>query len=1080
MKKLGLLGTSAIGSAAFIGFSLAAAPAYAQSDTAATAPAPQPCPAGTDEATARRDNCLLGEVELKSNTNANGEEAGNESILVTGSRIRRPGLTSNVPVTSIGAEELTSQGDVNIGDALNDLPSLRSTFSQQNSTRFIGTAGVNTLDLRGLGTNRTLVLVNGRRHVGSSPGDFDIDVNTIPTDLLDRVDVITGGSSAVYGSDAIAGVVNFVLKRDFDGIRLRSQAGVSQRGDRAIEFTSLTAGTNFAGDRGNIAINVEYVNAEPLYFIQRDKLTGAYSGRCQFNTTDFTVGEPASGDGVSDTTFQCGTRNQGISNGGQLQAASPVIGGVAVACTDPRLAPGGTSAALGAARCYQAGTQFGALRTFNFQPGGQLAQADPGLDLRPFGPSNFVGGSGYGATLRDTGQLAPGLDRYMANVLAHFDISQAFRPFMEAKFVRVDALQEGQPSFFQSTFPAFFGGGRGIRCDNPFLTAGSLATLQSVGRCLGGNTSTETLQLGRFDVDFGGRQERIRRDTYRAVLGIQGDFNDDWNYEISGTYGRTTVRSIEENNLYLFDINGNPAGFLLATDAVRNTNGEIVCRANLTTITAPGCVPLNPFGVGSPSQAALDYVQTTSIGNAHQDQYDVAAFVNGDLSQLFELPGGPIGFVLGAEYREEHAASHFDPLTAASGTFFNAIQPFNPPPLKTKEVFGEISIPLLKDLPFARELSVTGAARYSDYNTPADKTFSYNVNGTWAPVQDLRFRANYSKAVRVPTLSDLYAPFGQNFAFLADPCDVLNIGPPGTNRYNNCVAQGIPAGFINQPARSQTSEILSGGNPFLTEETGKSITIGGVFTPRWIPGLSLTVDYYRIKVKNLIAVLAGQTILNQCYDLPDLSNQFCQLINPRNPDFTFATPALQSGGINFAKQQAYGIDFDLAYRHTFGNGDRLNLRGIATKVIRRNNFTSPTDPTFKSRVKSNLGDPEWTANASASYDMGNVNIRYSLNYVGKQTITAYSNYFAVQGRPPVNADATPRIYYPDILYHAARIAIKVDNRFTFYGGVDNIFDRQPPLGLIGTAAGEPFDSIGRYIYFGATVNLGSIGELFNR
>ena len=295
MKKFGLLSTSAISSAALFGMSLAfAAPAYAQDQD----PNRPDC---TDEEIAA-GTCDT-EVELEGDAPARAEQ----SLTVTGSRIRTPNITSNVPITSVSVEDLTSQGDVNIGEALNDLPSLRSTFSQANSNRFIGTTGLNLLDLRGLGITRTLVLVNGRRHITALPGDFLVDVQTIPSDLIERVDVITGGNSAVYGSDAVAGVVNFVMRRDFDGIRLRGQGATSQQGDRGIQFVSLTAGRNFLDDRANVAINLEYVNAEPLYFIDRPDLTGAVDGRCQFNIAEFTAGEPPEGDGaILAIPVQCG------------------------------------------------------------------------------------------------------------------------------------------------------------------------------------------------------------------------------------------------------------------------------------------------------------------------------------------------------------------------------------------------------------------------------------------------------------------------------------------------------------------------------------------------------------------------------------------------------------------------------------------------------------------------------------------------------------------------------------------------------------------------------------------------------
>ncbi len=881
-----------------------AGPAFAQTQLPAGAQPKQPsqAPGCTKPESSPNDLCTPGEAKTKSIVAATSQNEN--SIVITGSRIRRPNLESPVPITSLSAEELTAGGAVNIGDRLNSLPAIRSTFSQANSTRFIGTAGVNVLDLRGLGDSRTLVLVNGKRHVTYTPGDFIVDVNTIPTDLIERVDVVTGGSSAVYGSDAVAGVVNFILKNNFDGLRLKGQSGISTQGDRPIDWVSLTAGRNFASGRGNVAINLEYVNSAPLYFVQRPELTGAYSGRCQFNLAASTAGEPPSGvSNVPDQQFFCGVRNAAISDGGTITAAAPsvsaaITGTTAIRnCMDPRLGAGAAFATLGAQRCLNPGTPLGAVRILTFLPNGALCNEIPAMDFRPFGSGNYIANPAstcaQGATLRDTGQLAPGLKRYTGNLLAHFDVSDALQPFVEAKFVRVDALQQGQPSFFQGSFPGFFGGGRGIRCDNPYLTAQDITALQSIGRCAGGPASAETIPLARFNVDFGGREEGIRRDTYRLVGGIQGDFNGTWHYEISANYGHLKSTQAEHNDLQLFDLNGNRAGFLLATDVVRNGAGQIVCRINAVTITDPACVPINVFGYGQPSAAALSYVNTTSHVYSSASELDLLGFVSGDSGKWFNLWGGPVRFVLGTEHREERASQHADPLSASGGTFFNAFSPFNPPAFKVTEGFGELELPILNKVAFADVLTVQGAARYSHYNTSAGNTWAWNVNGVWGPIPDLKFRANYSKSVRVPTLSDLYSPASQNFGFVNDPCDVLFINTGTQNRTANCAALGVPAGFINTPARSQTIGFLSGGNPNLKAETGQSLTIGAVITPHWIPGLSATVDYYRIRVKNLISVLSAQQIINACVDLPSINNQYCPMIH-RNPDSTFGNPALLS------------------------------------------------------------------------------------------------------------------------------------------------------------------------------------------
>jgi outer membrane receptor protein involved in Fe transport len=484
-------------------------------------------------------------------------------------------------------------------------------------------------------------------------------------------------------------------------------------------------------------------------------------------------------------------------------------------------------------------------------------------------------------------------------------------------------------------------------------------------------------------------------------------------------------------------------------------------------------VPINLFGEGRPSEAALDYVNRVSWVKSKAAELVLLAYMGGDTSEWFSLPGGPVRFVIGGEDRYETAHQRADPVSANFGTFFNAFSVFDPPKLNVKEVFGELEFPILRDMPFAHELTVNTAARYSDYNTNANTTFAWNASAVYAPVRDIRFRGNYSKSVRVPTQGDLFTPATQNFAFVSDPCDVNFIGNGTTNRPINCANEGIPVGFINTPARSFSTEFISQGNPDLVEETGKSWTFGFVATPRWVPGLSISVDYYRITVSNLISFLSAQAIVNACYDLPQ-PNQFCDFMFPRNPDFTFGAPAVLSQGVNFAKLRADGIDGEIAYRKTFANGHKLNVHGVVTYVINRDNFIDPSRPEFKDQQLKELGDPQWAANLNLGYDFGRVGLNWSMNYIGKQTIGAYENYFGLQDRPPQNADLTAERWYPDRLYHAARIDFRVPqggkNKFNFYVGVDNIFDSKPPLGLLGVGAGDPFDSIGRYFYGGATID----------
>lgn len=1049
-------------------------------------------PTGTPNPMTTADGATSNCEDLNNNQICDSEEvaAAGGSIVVTGSRIARPTLASPVPLTSVSTDELTNSGDVSLGDALNDLPSLRSTYSQGNSTRFIGTSGLNLLDLRGLGISRTLVLVNGKRHITASPGDYLVDVNTIPVDLLERVDVVTGGNSAVYGSDAVAGVVNFVLKRNYEGISLKGQGGISERGDRGSYFLAGTFGQNFADGRGNVAVSAEYAASNSVFFRDRDYLTGAYSGRCQFQTVEPTGGEPGGTDGITDTEFVCGVVNGSISDGG-------TVGRVGVG------------------------------QYLRFGSDGRLFVDTPKRDFEAGGSANVAGARG--STLRNTGVMIPNLERYAVNLLAHYDISEAFRPFVEAKYVKVKTFGEGQPTFFPSaTYSPT------ISCANGFISAANRATLQSYGYC---GTTAGTVPFSRFNTDLGGRGETNERETYRVVAGVEGTFNDDWHYELSANYGKLKTNFTALNVARIRSDDGLTAdGLALAINAVLapasfsgtnfvlNADGQrVICAVNAVSNVRTDCVPLNLLGSNQYDPRALAFINNgTATRKETAEEFDAMVSVSGDMSQLFELPGGPIAFALGAEYREEKATSVFDQASRNGAFFFNQIKPFLPPKLTVKEAFGEINVPLLKDLPFAKELSVGAAARISDYNTSTGSVWAWNVQGIYAPINDLRFRAAYATSVRAPTQSDLFYPQSQNFANgLTDPCDSANISG-GPNRAANCAAAGVPtvfnaalvaacqgssvpanqrvigSPFVNCTARTSGTPYLSGGNPTLQAERGKSLTVGGIFEPSFFPGFNLTVDYYRIEVKNLIASLGAQQIINLCYDSSSgITNAYCAVVFRDPATGLFANPAAISGGINYAAQKTEGIDFDMSYRHTFANGQKLSLRGIATYLLRLDNYTDPLNPIVPNRQKSELGDPEWAANFNANYDFGGFDITYSLRFIGEQTIgtyeaqnsyiglcpttgtlagkTGYTGGTCTPGQltklDPANFDQFPVVNYPAVFYHSVRLNYELPSKkFNMYFGVENLTDKKPPYGLLGTAGGDPYDSIGRFFYAGFKAN----------
>ena len=1006
------------------------------------------------------------------------------SIVVTGSRIRRPNLESTIPITSVGPEDILETGQVSVGDQLNQLPQLRATFSQANSTRFIGTAGQNFLDLRGLGTDRTLVLVNNRRHVATSAGSFRWDTNNVPADLVERVDVVTGGNSAIYGSDAVAGVVNFVLRRKFEGFQIRGQAGISDEGDSGSYFVSGIAGKNFADGRGNVTFAVEYASQNPLYVL--DRAQGRDRRQFQFtqntgqqlnpsNGVIRTVPEAAEGDGIPDSAFIGGLLRAGTSVGGIVTSACPVAAAAGESATSFAARRAATCSGLPNPSSSNPLSQLGV--GYVFRTDGSLVRNNCSQDFRPFGSGNCIGGEG--SSLRESGQFQPGLDRLNATLLARFEISPALQPFIEAQYTRIDALQEGQPTF----------GGNSFSIDNPFLSAQARATLVSV---LAPGAAT-TFSADRQNLDFGARGEQHDRETIRIVGGIQGDFNSDWRYEVALNYGRF-------KSYYETEGNYRTAEFARSRNAVRNIGGQIVCAVNADTITTnddPACVPVNLFGAGNVSKAALDYFGYTSFRNQKNEQFVASAFMSGDLSGLFELPGGPIGFAVGGEYREEKQFSAFDPVTAAGLTFLNLTPAFAPPKYTIKEAFGELRIPIVKDVPFFYELTIEGAGRVSDYSLGNTGTvFAYNAGIIWAPVQDIRFRASYQRSVRAPTLGDLFTLPSQTFNnVFADPCAQQNINN-NPNRVRNCAAAGVPTTqtfngttepFTNRPSSGVAA--ANQGNVELREEEGTSFTLGAIFQPRFVPGLSISLDYYNIEIKNVIFTLTPQTVLEQCYDNPSgINNPFCASVS-RLPNGTLAgqrtvfhgggavvtldNPGFSSLGrpFNYARQKTSGIDFDVNYRREFGDGLGLNLRSIVSYLIKRDNYTDITRPDFINRQKSELGDPEWRFQLSANLDVGDVNFGYKMQFIGKQILNTfeYETFFPLQGRAPLNPDATPIAYYPNTTYHDLRVEFKVSEGSQFYVGVDNVLDQLPPFDLLGTEGGSPYDPTGRFFYAGAKI-----------
>ena len=1094
MKLVRLLGASALATSM-----LSVTTAWAQ-----VAPADQPAP----EKAAPAASATSPAAEIAQDPTPAADDRG--EVIVTGTRIRGVAgkLDQAVPVTTITAAELLgARGDVSLGDALNQLPQLRSTFSQANSTGSIGTAGLNLLDLRGLGVARTLTLVNGRRVVTAVPGSYTPDVNTIPSDLVERVDIVTGGNSAIYGSDAIAGVVNFVLRRDFEGLRLRGQAGISTYHDRPSQLLAGIAGHNFADGKINVTASAEYAHTDPLFYRDRSYL-GADTGTPAFITSQITTAPNRNFDGIPNARFNAGPP-------GSKFGTIALGGSVNTSC--PALNAAGTNRTQITSVCTGATNPTGGRLAYNyiFQPNGTLLRDDPSqglIDNRPIG-GGYIGG--LSASGVEDAMLDPGLNRISGNILINANFSDVFKPFIEASYTHVEALQQNtQPTFISSTLSPTFS------VNNPFLTPQARATLTNI---LAPGATTFLMQ--RFNNDFGDRSENHKRDTYRLVVGAAGDISPWGNlhYDAAVNYGRTDNFYVAGGNVLLSAYNKAvnavlaPAGYTGANFILNSQGQKVVCSVNAgATIADPACYPLNVFGYQQPDQKALNYILYPSTRQQRAQEVDVTAYVSGDTSGFLNLPGGPIALVLGGEYRRESALSVYDQVTTATPalTFLNSSAPFEPPAVNIKEVFGEAQVPLLRDFFLAKELSANGSFRVSDYGGATGSVTAWAAGGVWQPVSDFAVKFTFSRSVRAPNLTNLYATAAQTFANgFTDPCD--QVGGTNTtnnitsnpNRARNCAAAGIPtqinytdsAGVAtSRPWTNTPTSGLAGvnqGNAGLTPEIGYTFSATSVFKPHWVPGFSFETTYYNIRVKNVIQGLTGQAIINRCYDDPvSIDNPFCAAIGRRTaPDaisnLTFNGQSgrvldnlpnqsfgLAGNGIsflnqpfNFAALSTRGVDFDANYRHQFDFGLGLSLRVNASYVITRRSYAYVSDPGRYDRISGTGGDPQWQGGIFGNFTFRDFDLSYNGRYVGKQIVSglSYDTFFSLQNRPPLNPEARPFYFYDAIWYHNLRAGVNIAKAFRFYAGVDNLTNEKPPYELSGSESyAASYPNTGRFYYAG--------------
>lgn len=968
-------------------------------------------------------------------------------VVVTGTRIRVPDYEGSSPVSSVSGEAIRNAGVTNVTDFLTDQPALVSSTTLQDNSNAgdRGSVGLNLLNLRNLGSQRTLVLVNGRRHVASQPGSQSVDINTIPVALIQRVDVLTGGTSAIYGADGVSGVVNFVLRDDYDGFDMRAQTGWSDSGGGDNNFISFVAGRNILDGRANFTLGGEFSKTGRVGREDRDYTSLA--GR------ETLTGNPNYG--------LPGEYQQGFYRNARYIDTSP----------------GGS---------VYADLFFGSL----FGDPGSLSGVDFNGDGTPFQDGTYsegfvmIGGDGTQLAAFGT-DLVPELERASLNATFRVDLTPKATFFGEFKYVNTRTQFQSQPSFDYALF---------VPIDNPYIpqTIYDVATgPDGIANALGG------VLVARDNFDLGFITRDVERETWRGVVGLRGEFTDNLSYEVSLNYGRTDERNTEGNNR----INER---FYAAIDAVDEgefltgtPNGNVVCRSNLDPSAIPlgnypgfgsspfdastwgstftpgansGCRPLNIFGEGVGSRAALDWVLAEATSLNTVEQFVVNGFISGDTADFFELPGGPISFVLGAEYRKEEARSMPSMLEQQAATLGYDVSWLGEAlalkgAFEVKEVFTEVYLPLLKDLPFVQNLTVNGAYRYSDYST-AGGTDAWNVGLRWDLNDSFGLRSSVAQAVRAPNISELFLPVSQTFATISDPCDDDNY-QAGINpaiREANCrAALGLSANapYTFNNTTSSSVEGLIGGNANLETEEAKTFTAGAVFRPSFLPGFSLALDYYEIELENAIQFFSAQAIVNKCYDLPQ-PNQFCGLVT-RDPTTDFID-GFEQFGVNVASYKTAGWDLTVRYLldpANFGVTQDIGRFGFSLTANKLDQLTFTEDPNDPLSVDETVGQafsPEWQASLDLSWEWKNLFVNYGYNWFDETR--------RFEGRPDDYVDPAYKNYSAKSV-HDIQVRYTVDERVQVYGGVNNIGDQQPDRGL----SDYPASPLGRYFYLGMNLSL---------
>jgi iron complex outermembrane recepter protein len=959
-----------------------------------------------------------------------------EVVLVTGSRIARPEIEMPTPVTSVSGLDITNLGTTNLTNYLHQLPALVGSISQTDTSGY-GTpqsddgyslAGLNLLDLRNLGYVRTLVLVDGHRQVSSSMGSAAVDVNTIPISLIDRVDITTGGASAIYGADGVSGVVNFVMNHNLKGLRANVQGGITQFGGANTLSGSVSYGLSTDDDKGNIAVAFEYASQGGLSYTKRE-----YSRVGGFiNFVEDPNGGPYTLVPSKEATFIWSGVNGAITS-------------------DPGFS-------------YPDYTGLG-------QPyvlGGTVDGV------------NAVGGSGQPAANVLQGDLEPQTERYIAYLTGKYDFNERAKLTVDFKYAHAYTFSAGTPPYDDYT---------PIEADNAFLPSNVADAIVAGPNGFGyGLLSEDYLSLRRKEATYRDTYQVNARLTGDITPG--GNFVKDLTYDLSLGWGRTDVDDVDvgnriEDRFYAaFDSVKNSSGQAVCRSSIDptavprgladfgyDTFGDVsklkISQFPATFTPGPnsGCVAFNPFDPDpSHQQAAIAWITHDTHTIGHINQTVISGSLSGNLPFTEAVFAGPLRLVAGGEYRWEKSQAYGDSYGYNGHTF-------DPTPLDSigsydvGEAFTEAELPLIKNVTAIKDLSINGALRYSTYST-AGSTTTWSYGGVWAPMDSFRFRITDAYAVRAPNVGELYAPGQTGFDNVGDPCDIPNINGGTSYRAANCQkimsALGVPydPGVTNLNTGS-TTELLTSGNTDLRPEGARTFTAGIVIQPTFLNSLAITVDWYRVTINNAIRALDGQDIAEECVDLSTIDNKYCGMI-------TRATSGGHPGSIslisikqiNVATYETSGFDYTISYRADTqdwfdSNYGMLNVH--ITGNILNSLLTTAKPGEVPKRGVGQVSQPKYQMSFSLDWAYAQFDVNYNIDWFSSTYRLSYDR----RTNDPTYMD--PQYWkYPERFVNNVQIGYSPDDTYRFYFGVNNLFNQKPGF----ASATYPVDPIGRSFYFG--------------